>query len=85
MFGGQPTVGFVVSEMKQNIFLCTNSQFFGELRAAHVEDPLILYRDFPACPKVAYFQHECFKTLTKIFFTCPTGAKRRGMSHDSQK
>jgi hypothetical protein len=42
-----PTVGLVVLETKQYIFLCTNSQFFSGLTTEQVVDPLPLYRDFP--------------------------------------
>jgi hypothetical protein len=43
----QPTVGLVVSGTKQNIFLCTNSQFFSGLMTAQAVDPLPLYRYCP--------------------------------------
>ncbi len=43
----QPTVGMVVTEIKVNIFNCTNSLFFSGLMTAQAVDPLPLYRDFP--------------------------------------
>jgi hypothetical protein len=45
--GCQPTVGLVITEIKDNVFLCTNSQFLGGLMTIQVVDPLPLHRDFP--------------------------------------
>jgi hypothetical protein len=44
----QPTVGLVVSKIKQNIFFYTNSHFLSGLTTAQAVDPLPVYRDFPA-------------------------------------
>jgi hypothetical protein len=43
----QPTVGLVVSETNQNIFLCTNSQLFSGLTTAQAVDPLPLEKIIP--------------------------------------
>jgi hypothetical protein len=40
-------VGSLVKEIITNIFLSTNSQFFGGLTTVQVVDPRPLYRDFP--------------------------------------
>jgi hypothetical protein len=47
MCSRQPTVGLVVLEIKQNIFLCPHGQFFSGLTTAQELDTLHLHRDFP--------------------------------------
>ena len=43
----QPAVGLTVSEMKPNIFLGTNSQFFSGLATVQALDPVALHKYFP--------------------------------------
>jgi hypothetical protein len=48
MCSRQPTVGVVVSKIKQNNFFCTNSHFLSGLTTPQAVDPLPLCRDLPA-------------------------------------
>jgi hypothetical protein len=56
MCSRQPTAGFVVSKIKQNIFFCTNSHFFNGLTTTRKVDPLPLYRDFHGLSDAGYPQ-----------------------------
>jgi hypothetical protein len=47
MCSSQQTVGLAACEVKQNLFLCTDSQFFTRLMTAQSVDPLPLFKDFP--------------------------------------